>query len=212
MSCPLPQLSLRCASDMLAFHRRRGLMKIRTLPEIIHWDETLILVRVLAINIHIPNIFLSNQIHITLPSFGTSSTEISEYCFHRLTKKLYALSTKLFLWQVVSYWVFSWCNIWKILSGFYDKIGPRSVQMTLYLRLYAEARTEYSWEHPSVNIYSIRASCVFLTAFTVGQDPDWLALTLKFSKDVVISGRIISLFPGFLQPWIFLSLLSGDRY
>ncbi|KIM76338.1 hypothetical protein PILCRDRAFT_797492 [Piloderma croceum F 1598] len=40
------------------------------------------------------------------------------------------------------------------------------------------------------------------------QDPDWLALTLKFSKDVVISGRIISLFPGFLQP-IAASLLTN---
>ena len=141
-----------------------------------------------------------NQIHITLRSFGTSSTEISEYCFRRPTMRLYEHLTKLFLWQVVSCWEFSSPNIRKRPSGFYDKIGPRSVQMTPYRRLYAEAWIEYSWERPSVKIYSIRASCVFLTTCTAGQNPDWLALTLKFSKVVVIGGRIISLFPGFLQP------------
>jgi hypothetical protein len=50
MSCPLPQLSLRCASEILAFYRKIGLMKIRTLPQTIHWDETLILVRILDVD------------------------------------------------------------------------------------------------------------------------------------------------------------------
>ncbi|KIM88557.1 hypothetical protein PILCRDRAFT_769584 [Piloderma croceum F 1598] len=40
------------------------------------------------------------------------------------------------------------------------------------------------------------------------KDPDWLALNLSFSKDVVLGGRTVSLLPRFLQP-IAVSLLTN---
>jgi hypothetical protein len=82
--------------------------------------------------------------------------------------------------------------------------------MTPHRRLYAESRTEYSWEHLFVKIYSIRECCAFLTPCIVGKDPDWLALNLSFSKDVVLGGKTVSLFPRFLQPCAFFDLLYRD--